>query len=142
MNSLQELCYAQIAATVETAPPLLQEIVMGETRERIKKNMKSEVKNEVLHEVKKRAQGEICKDLSSLVPDIMEDIIESMTQPGHMRRNYREELDHLPREVVECAIRIAEDSVSLLEDHYIRREFALIRQNNYMGFSWGRGNDF
>ena len=136
MNSLQELCYAHIASTVETAPPFLQEKVMGETRKRIKENMKDDVKKEVMPEAKKMVQGEICNVLPYIFPDIIDDIIGSMINPGRIRRNYRKELVHLPSEVVECAILIAENSVNILDDHYTRREFAL-RQNNYFSFFGG-----
>lgn len=36
-ESLEELCYKQIACFIQNAPPLYQEMIIGETSNRIKK---------------------------------------------------------------------------------------------------------
>ncbi len=123
MNNLQDLCYDKLAETTMTAPPLIQKIIMGETRERVKQNMKDEVKKEVMSEAKKEAQVNILKDLPYLIPEIMQDIIMVMTEDGRIHRNFREELSHLPKEMVECAIQTAEAAVQTMETHYVHRAF-------------------
>jgi hypothetical protein len=124
MSSLQKLCYEQLAVSVQTAPPLIQEMIMGETRDRVKKNMKAEVKAEVMPVAKQEAKVDICKTLPYLVPEIMEDIIAAMTENGRMRRNFREDLSHLSPEIVECAILTAELAVRTMETHYVHRAFS------------------
>lgn len=115
--SLQELCYDSLANTMNTAPPLLQEMIMGETRERIKK--------EVEKELVEKLQKNICNIFSYLVPEIIEDITASMNEIGRARRDFRAEYKHIDTEVIECAISTAEIAVSSMDNHYVNRPFVM-----------------
>jgi hypothetical protein len=123
MTTLQEMCYNQLAKSMETAPPLLQEMVMGETCQRVKENMKKEVREEMMPEVEKEVKKSMCNILPYLIPEIMQDIISAMTEDGRMRRNFRDEYIHLGSDVIECAIQTAETAVTTMEDHYVYRAF-------------------
>ena len=69
--SLEELCYEQIANSINSAPPLIQEMVMNETSKRIRDKM--------IPDVKKEIREEICDYLPDILPEIMQDIVYSMT---------------------------------------------------------------
>ena len=102
-ESLNELCYKQIAYSIEKAPPFYQEMIIGESRDRIQKNIIEEV-----HE-----------HLSDIIPEIIQDLVSSTIKRGYISRDFRKELSHLPKEIVECAIRIATETVNVLETKWL-----------------------
>lgn len=126
MFTLKEICYENIARDVVSAPPLIQEIIMGETYTRVKSNMK----DDVVKEVKKDVKTDMCKTLPFLVPDIMKDIIASMTIDGYTRRDFRDEYKHLCPEIVQCAIITAESAVNIMESHYVHRAFEMVNYSS------------
>jgi len=107
---------------MKTAPPLFQEMIMGQTREKVKEEMKKEV----MPEAKKEVRKGICDVLPHLVPEIMQDIITSMTEHGRMRRDFREKYKNLDSDIVECAILTAIAAVSQMEVYYVHRAFTLV----------------
>lgn len=117
MASLQDLCHLSIANSMMSAPPVIQELVMGETSERMKKKLK----DEAVEEVKKDNRDNMYQILPLIVPEIMEDIISSLTTAGRVRRNFREVYSNLDSEMIECAIKIAETSVQSMEQYYVHR---------------------
>lgn len=117
MASLQDLCHLSIANSMMSAPPGIQELVMGETSERMKKKLK----DEAVEEVKKDNRDNMYQILPLIVPEIMDDIISSLTTVGRVRRNFREVYSNLDPEMIDCAINIAETSVQSMEQYYVHR---------------------
>jgi len=123
MSSLQELCFKKMAKTMHSAPPLLQEQIMGTTVAVVKEELKQEVYEKTKEEVKKTVELEFSTILKHLVPEIMQDIVTSMTTPARPRVNFRQKYKQLKPEVVNCAIQIAENTVNQMESYYVHRAF-------------------
>jgi len=102
-ESLNELCYKQITYSIEKAPPFFQEMIIGESRDRIQKNIIKEMQ----------------ENLSSIIPEIIQDLVSSTIKTDYISRDFRVELSHLPTEIVECAIRIATETVNALETKWL-----------------------
>ena len=102
-ESLNELCYKQIAYSIEKAPPFYQEMIIGESRNRIQKNIIKEIQ----------------EHLSLIIPEIIQDLVSSTIKIDYISRDFRVELSHLPTEIVECAIRIATETVKILETKWL-----------------------
>lgn len=100
MSTLEALCYETIARSIKQSPPLIQEMVMGET------------KNKIADEIEKKIENSYKKTndiISSLVPEILVDIIETMTNNNKIRKDFRSIYSHFPKSAVECAILTAEN---------------------------------
>lgn len=119
VSTLQELCYDRIALTIEHAPPLIQEQVLGETMKRLEAKILSRAREDV-----SKSFNDI---LPYIVPDIMEDIIYTSTHPGSVRRNYRHEFNNVWAPVMNCAVRVAEEAVRKMEERYIHAAFSRTR---------------
>ena len=113
------------------APPLLQEMIMGETQEYFKNQIRSEVKKEIQEEQKEIAYNDIMETVPVLVPEIMADILASMTQNGRMRQDFRMIYAHLSPQAVTCAIETAEHAVRNLDERYIHNSFGNISRVNH-----------
>ena len=125
-GSLQDLCYDSIVSSIQTAPPLLQEIIMGETTER----MKNKMIVEAYDSAREKAIHDVCEELPSLITEIMQNIIMAMSEDGRNRRSFRDEHHKSSHpDILECAIKISEDVVQTMESHYIYRAFGLPRDN-------------
>jgi len=109
-------------------PPMLQEIVIGETKEQMREQIRKEMRNEIKAEEK--ARKDMLDMVSYLVPDIMKDIIFSMTHHNESRKNFYELWSNVPTATVEAAIRIAETNVNEMDDRYLHRSFS--SRNMYM----------
>ena len=131
VSTLQELCYQKLAHTMNGAPPLLQEMIMGETQEYFKNQIRSEVKTEIQEEQKEIAYNDIMETVPLLVPEIMADILASMTQNGRMRQDFRMIYSHLSPQAVACAIETAEHAVRNLDERYIHNSFGNISRINH-----------
>ena len=117
VSTLQELCYQKLASTMNDAPPLLQEMIMGETQEYFKNQIRSEVKKEIQEEQKEIAYNDIMETVPVLVPEIMADILASMTQNGRMRQDFRMIYAHLsPQDI--CRAPAGALQISSLNDAY------------------------
>lgn len=131
VSTLQELCYQKLASTMNDAPPLLQEMIMGETKEYFKNQIRSEVKAEIQEEQKEIAYNDMMETIPLLVPEIMADILASMTQNGRMRQDFRMIYSHLSPQTVACAIETAEHAVRNLDERYIDNSFGNVSRVNY-----------
>jgi hypothetical protein len=131
VSTLQELCYQKLASTMNDAPPLLQEMIMGETKEYFKNQIRSEVKAEIQEEQKEIAYNDMMETIPLLVPEIMADILASMTQNGRMRQDFRMIYSHLSPQAVACAIETAEHAVRNLDERYIHNSFGNVSRVNY-----------
>ena len=120
---------------MNNAPPLLQEMIMGETKEYFKNQIRSEVRSEVRSEIqeeqKEIAYNDIMENVPVLVPEIMADILASMTQNGRMRQDFRMIYSHLSPQAVACAIETAEYAVRNIDESYIHNSFRNVSQINY-----------
>ena len=117
MQSLQNLCYHHLAETLQSAPPLLQEIIIGETCEIIKEN----IKKEILPDVEKESNLIFCKYLPVIIPEIMQDIVSHMEETNYIPRDFCKEYSLVPKEIVECAIQITIELFQKMEARYIYR---------------------
>jgi hypothetical protein len=102
-ESLEELCYKQIACFIQNAPPLYQEMIIGETSDRIKKNLIKE----------------IYEHLPDIIPEIIQDLVSRSIKQDYIGRDFRTELSHLPKEMVECAIKTATETVNVIETKWL-----------------------
>lgn len=109
MLSLEEICYQNITNTMLSAPPLIQEIVAGETKKRMIEKVRKEVEEKITREMEKY--------LPSLVPMIMDDIVRATIQ-NSLRMDYYTVYSHIPIHIVKIAINVAEESVRTLEEHF------------------------
>ena len=134
MSTLQEICYNSLATTVSQAPPMIQEMVMGETRNRIKEEVSQEIRAEIREEIRAEIQEEQTRSTTSifhlLVPDIVDDIIQSMTHQNRLRTNYHIVYAHLNPNIVQGAIETAEYTVRIMDDRYINNAF-LVNNEHY-----------
>lgn len=147
MTTLKEVCYEQFSKSVEDAPPLIQEMIIGETRSRIKDKIHQELKQKVTDETKKEVKNNFCDVLPYLIPEIMQDIISSMSNAGRAyRNNFYEKYKHLDVEIIDCAIKSAENAVNKMEEHYIHRAFNIANasaniDNSYYGILYEVSSD-
>jgi hypothetical protein len=97
MSSLTNLCLQTIAESIENAPPMIQEMIINETKENIKKSVIKETVKEM-------------KILSSIVPSISKSII--LTRANFNENpDYYEIYSSISKHVVKLAIEIAEANV-------------------------------
>lgn len=118
MSNLQELCFINIANSIENSPPLIQEMILDKT----KKQIEDKVKNDIY-----KSHNDIISDLT---PEILENIIYCMRN-NSIRKNYREIYSYLPKTAVECAILTAENCASNLEQTYINNLMEIYVNDEY-----------
>ena len=126
--SLQDLCYDSLTSSMQTAPPLLQEIIMGETSERMKKQLIGEAYDIA----REKAIRDICDELEPLVTDIMENMIMSMAENGRNTKSFRDEYHKLLHpDILECAIKISENIVQNLESKFLYRALGVKARSGF-----------
>jgi hypothetical protein len=130
VSTLQDLCYQKIANTMNDAPPLLQEMIIGETREKMKGILLSEIKTEMRKELMKELHLNMIDTIPLLVPEIMTDIIKAMTTHNRMRNDFHNVYPHICPFMIECAVQTAEHAVRNLDDSYIHNTFRRVNNNN------------
>lgn len=112
MESLQTLCYESLAQSISDAPPIIQEMVIGETKKQIKKRVREDIEREVEQKMKKKIRFDSLIEISVLysiiIPEIVTDIVASMVKNNRMRRNYRQIYPKIQTDVMDHAIEIAE----------------------------------
>ena len=118
MSSLQELCLQNIYESIQKAPPVIQDMIIGETKERIKEKIITDVKSE--YDI-----------LPALIPEIIEDIIYTMTRNNRLRKNFHELYPNVNKDVMNCAISSAEECVRRLDQKYIHNAFYMYQIYNY-----------
>ena len=116
--SLQDLCMRNIADAISECPPLIQEIIIGKTKEimkeDIKKEIQAEIKEQIQDVIKKQEKlliKQISEDMQYIIPVITADIIRSEINGG-MRVNFRNRFWDTDPYLVECAIQASENIVS------------------------------
>jgi len=130
MKSLKELCQENIATSICNIPPMLQEMVIGETKEKMREQIRKELIDEIRAE--ENARKDMLDMLQYLVPDIMKDIIFSITHNNESREDFYKLWPNVSRDTIKAAIMIAESSINEMEDRYTHREFSLSESNIYM----------
>ena len=98
--SLTELCHMNIAESIYTAPPMIQEMIIDDTKDRMKKRIKKDLEPEIEKRAEKKAEEKI-KTLAettsvqmgniyaSLIPEVITDMVRAATT-GVMRTDYYE----------------------------------------------------
>lgn len=117
VSTLQELCYQRLASTMVSAPPGLQEVIMGETKKHMEARM--------IEELWVKEWMSNTRMFVDLVPQIMEDLIRIIVTPGALRPNYLTMFSHLRPCIVQCAISTAEEAVRRMEERYVHAAFAI-----------------
>jgi len=108
-------------------PPMLQEMVISETKEQIRAQIRKEMIAEIKAEEKIR--NDMLDMVTYLVPDIMKDIIFATTHHNVFRKDFHEIWSDVPRATVQAAIRIAENTINEMEQHYIYPSFSNENEN-------------
>lgn len=123
MKSLTNMCYKNIIDNILQMPPYLQEILIGKSLKSIKKKIKRKLKI---------SQFVDAKDILPLiVPEIMEDIISSMTENNRCRSNYVEKYTTIDPVIIDMAVKISENSVLKMEERYISAAFYIKNTRDY-----------
>ena len=126
-TTLQEICYNNIANTVAQAPPMIQEMVMGETSERIRRDvrqeLREEIRSEILQEQLDVQMHNLVSTIPIMIPEIVDDIIQAMTHQNRLRTNFIQVYAHINPILVQVAIDTAEQTVRSMEDRYINNAF-------------------
>ena len=130
MKSLKELCQQNITNSIYNMPPMLQETVIRETKEQMREQIRKEMINEIREE--ENARKDMLDTLSYIIPDIMKDIVYSMTHNTESRENFYELWPHTPKDTISAAIMIAETAVNEIGDRYIQDEFSCSNDGIYM----------
>ena len=115
VSTLQEMCYKKMHKTLETAPPVLQKIFMGETKKRMEERLRTEIDRITLIEVTKAF---------NLVPDMIENMIVT-TVSARIRPNYMECYPDIKPAIIQAAVCAAEEAVRRMEERQIHMAFAL-----------------
>lgn len=131
LPSLSELCYEKIATTIYNAPPLLQEMIIGKTTEKVEKQITNKIKKKVVRKHKKQIKTRISKDLTDIlphiIPDICSEIINSL-KSSYPPPNFYEKYNSIPKHIVKCAIESAENIVRTLEERYVYTDYSNISE--------------
>lgn len=130
MKSLKELCQENIATSICNVPPMLQEMVIGETKEKMREQIRKELMDEIRAE--ENARKDMLDMIQYLVPAIMKDIVFSITHNNESREDFYKLWPNVSRDTIKAAIMIAESSINEMEDRYIHREFSLSESTIYM----------
>jgi len=131
--SLTSLCLSNIADMVGQMPPLIQDMVIQESRDVIKAQVKDELEAEAKLSVRKDIQKEATNYLSDLIPEIMSDMISAITD-GRAQMDYLQEYKHIPTFIVQCAIDTAERSVTVMEERYVHQSFEMANTRSRYDF--------
>lgn len=121
--SLKELALQKIATEVYDAPPMMQEMIMNETKDRIKEQAKKEIEEEVYENLLCNLSKDITNILTYLIPYITDDIIKSMSNANFNRPDFYEKYKNLPYIVVKCAVEASENIVHNMEERYVHNVF-------------------
>ena len=109
-SSLQDKCYSTLAKNMQQFPPVLQEMIMGETLEHVKEDMKKEVQQLVKKELKEA--------LIFLIPKMISDIVINKSNPYRIPCNfYQLYYKMFDKSLIQFAYTIVENSIQKI-DHY------------------------
>lgn len=126
VKSLQEICYDSLATSMENAPPLLQEMIMGETSANLAKRLKKELKRDLTNSIREKLYDEVLKkvteDLCSELPSIITSMLhENLHNTTSYNSSYTTSYNSLDPLVLECATQVATDVSEVMENHYSQR---------------------
>jgi hypothetical protein len=116
MFTLQELCYQNIATSTMNAPPLIQEMIVGETttiiEERVRGQLSREVTKEITEEVTVKVNVDVHQIYSDIVPEIVKDIVRATVNGGASRKNFVDIYSNIDPQIMRMAIEAAETIAS------------------------------
>lgn len=132
VKSLQEICYDSLATSMENAPPLLQEMIMGETSANLAKRLKKELKRDLTNsireklydEVLKKVTEDLCSELPLIIISMLQENLQSTTSYTPLyTTSYSTSLDSLALDplVFDCAMQVATNVSEVMESHYSQR---------------------
>lgn len=123
--SLEELCYNKLTDVLYNAPPLLQENIIGTTKEKLEEKIMIKLKKQVETKYKKELENNISENMNNIlpyiIPDICSDMITSL-KSIYPPPDFYEKYNNIPKHIVTCAIISAENIVRTLEERYIYNE--------------------
>ena len=114
MDSLKNICLYNISKEIMELPQIIQEEIINTTTEQISKKIKKEL--DYINKL---------DIISELIPEILCNIIDSKTQHNIIRENYRKKYSYYPKDVVEFAIKIAEESAEKLPIEYLHHKIQI-----------------
>ena len=97
------------------APPMLQEMIAGETKENMEERIREDLWNEEWRN--------ISYIFPHIVPDIMDDLVRVIVTSGATRSNYLDLFPHIHPNIIRCAVSTAEEAIRRMEDRYIHAYF-------------------
>jgi hypothetical protein len=129
VKTLQEICYDSLATSMENAPPLLQEMIMGETSDKLAKRLKKQLKRDLTNSIREKLYDEVLKKVTQDLCAELPSIITTMLQENlHNTSSYSSSYNSLDPLVLECATQVAADVSEVMESHY-QRDDVLNRYN-------------
>lgn len=112
MNNLSDLCLHYIAEQINEAPPMIQDMIINETKETIKNNVKKEIRNEIRNDLFNELNI-----LSTIIPSITKSIIICRSNFNE-KPNFYEIYKNIPKDIVQLAINISEKNVYQLNNSF------------------------
>lgn len=119
MDSLKNICLYNISKEIMELPQIIQEEIINTTTEQIGKKIKIELDYKNKLDI-----------ISELIPEILCNIIDSKTQHNIIRENYRKKYSYYPKDVVEFAIKIAEESAEKLPIEYLHHKIHIYDEDS------------
>jgi hypothetical protein len=121
-KSLTDLCINTIAEQIYIAPPMIQEMIIGQSTDIIAKKVQKEVKQEFINEI---------KVLKSIVPSISKSIIINRASFFNDSIDYYKVYKHIQPDIVKLAIDIAENTVSEMNNSFSILTTVSSRRHNF-----------
>ena len=115
--SLQSICSQNIAQQIFAAPPMIQEEPLGISKGVMQKQVSSSF------------YRESTKYLSDLIPEIMKDIIRTMTTDEYFRLDFVSLYPYIPAPIVRLAVQTAENIVKQYEEQLVKPAFPCLGGN-------------
>ena len=123
--TLKDNCLKQIVYSILNSPPEIKETIVNESLKSIKKELCEEIENDI--------KTKILNDLSFLLPEIIENIIQS-TQTGLNKVNFEELYKDIDRDTMHKANKISQEvSSKILNNniYYFENIENIDREYNY-----------
>lgn len=117
VQSLEQLCVANIANTIQNAPPVMQEMIIGETTSHMRRGVRDSVKSEVMRSVTML--------FPVLIPEILNDIVKSMISANTPRTNFHNEYPDLEPYIIDICTEIAENISREMEDTFTQHAYRM-----------------
>ena len=137
MTSLTTLCYKKIALTIESAPPMIQEMVVKKTL----KYMEKKALKRALPKALKKSEKLFTEILPDLISEIISDIMSLMVSSIDQTPNYYTKYPNIPKYIIRCAINTAEETARTLDNIEVTA-FRLHRQQSCHQCCCSHVNDY